>query len=156
MSHPVQLPGFLATLAPLLDHWGYLSVGFLLFIEDFGVPAPGETVLIAASVYAGAGRLNIVAVAVVGFVAAVLGDNVGYAIGRFGGRALVLRFGRYVWLTEERLARAESFFTRHGGRSSSWPGLSGVCARQRASSPGSPGCTGCGFWSSTPWARPCG
>jgi membrane protein DedA with SNARE-associated domain len=116
MSEPVQLPGFLATLAPLLDHWGYLAVGFLIFIEDFGVPAPGETVLIAASVYAGAGRLNIVAVAVVGFVAAVFGDNVGYAIGRFGGRALVLRFGRYVRLTEERLARAESFFPRHGGK----------------------------------------
>ena len=116
MTHPVQLPGFLAALAPLLDRWGYLAVGFLIFVEDFGVPAPGETVLIAASVYAGAGRLNIVAVGVVGFVAAVLGDNVGYAIGRFGGRTLVLRFGRYVRLTEERLARAESFFARHGGK----------------------------------------
>jgi membrane protein DedA with SNARE-associated domain len=116
MSHPVQLPGFLAALAPLLDRWGYLAVGFLIFVEDFGVPAPGETVLIAAAVYAGAGRLNIVAVGVVGFVAAVLGDNTGYAIGRFGGRTLVLRFGRYVRLTEERLARAESFFTRHGGK----------------------------------------
>src|SRR5882757_1887562 len=116
MTHPVQLPGFLAALAPLLDRWGYLAVGFLIFVEDFGVPAPGETVLIAAAVYAGAGRLNIVAVGVVGFVAAVLGDNIGYAIGRFGGRTLVLRFGRYVRLTEERLATAESFFTRHGGK----------------------------------------
>jgi len=116
MSQPVQLPGFLDTLAPLLDHWGYLAVGLLIFVEDFGVPAPGETVLIAASVYAGAGRLNIVAVGVIGFAAAVLGDNVGYAIGRIGGRALVLRFGRYVLLTEERLAGAESFFTRHGGK----------------------------------------
>src|SRR6266567_4317499 len=116
MSQPVQLPGFLAALAPLLDHWGYLAVGFLIFVEDFGVPSPGETVLIAASVYAGAGRLNIVAVGVIGFAAAVLGDNTGYAIGRFGGRTLVLRFGRYVMLTEERLARAESFFSRHGGK----------------------------------------
>jgi membrane protein DedA with SNARE-associated domain len=116
MSHPVKLPGFLETLAPLLNHWGYLAVGFLIFIEDFGVPSPGETVLIAASVYAVAGRLNIVAVGVIGFTAAVLGDNVGYAIGRFGGRTLVLRFGRYVTLTPERLARAESFFTRHGGK----------------------------------------
>ena len=116
MSQPVQLPGFLAALAPLLDHWGYLAVGFLIFIEDFGVPSPGETVLIAASVYAGAGRLNIVAVGVIGFAAAVLGDNLGYAIGRLGGRTLVLRFGRYVLLTPERLDRAESFFTRHGGK----------------------------------------
>jgi membrane protein DedA with SNARE-associated domain len=116
MSQPVPLPGFLASLAPLLDHWGYAAVGFLLFVEDFGVPAPGETVLIAASVYAGAGRLNIVAVALIGFTAAVLGDNVGYLIGRLGGRPLVLRFGRYVRLTEERLDKAESFFTRHGGK----------------------------------------
>ena len=116
MSPPVQLPGFLHTLAPLLDRWGYLAVGLLLFLEDFGIPSPGETVLIAASVYAGAGRLNIVAVGVIGFAAAVLGDNVGYAIGRFGGRTLVLRFGRYVLLTDERLTRAESFFTRHGGK----------------------------------------
>ena len=116
MSAPAQLPGFLQTLAPLLDHWGLLAVAFLLFVEDFGVPAPGETVLIAASVYAGAGRLNIVAVGVIGFVAAVLGDNVGFAIGHFGGRSLVLRYGRYVRLTEERLDKAESFFTRHGGK----------------------------------------
>ncbi|NUP46412.1 MAG: DedA family protein [Catenulispora sp.] len=116
MSAPVPLPGFLNSLAPLLDHWGYLAVGGLLFAEDFGVPAPGETVLIAASVYAGAGRMNIVAVALIAFAAAVLGDNVGYAIGRFGGRTLVLRFGKYVLLTEARLARAEGFFTRHGGK----------------------------------------
>jgi membrane protein DedA with SNARE-associated domain len=83
-------------------------------IEDFGIPVPGETVLIAASVYAGAGRLNVVAVATVGFIAAVIGDNVGFAIGHFGGRRLALRWGRYALLTEERLDRAEGFFERHG------------------------------------------
>lgn len=116
MSAPAQLPGFLETLAPLLDRWGYTAVGFLLFVEDFGVPAPGETVLIAASVYAGAGRLNIWVVGLVAFVAALLGDNVGYLIGRFGGRALVLRYGRYVFITEERLDKAQAFFNRHGGK----------------------------------------
>jgi membrane protein DedA with SNARE-associated domain len=110
------LPGFLGALAPLLDHYGYLAVGGLVLVEDFGVPAPGETVLIAAAVYAGAGQLNIVAVAVIGFVAAVVGDNIGFAIGRFGGRRVVLRFGRYVLLTPRRLDTAESFFTRHGGK----------------------------------------
>jgi membrane protein DedA with SNARE-associated domain len=114
MSQP--LPGFLQALAPLLDRWGYLAVGFLLLVEDFGVPSPGETVLIAASVYAGAGRLNVVAVGLTGFAAAVAGDNIGYAIGRLGGRALALRLGRYILLTEARLARAEDFFTRHGGK----------------------------------------
>jgi membrane protein DedA with SNARE-associated domain len=109
------LPGVLASLAPLLNHYGYLAVGGLVLLEDFGIPVPGETVLIAGAVYAGAGRLNIVAVALIAFAAAVAGDNIGYLIGRFGGRALVLRYGRYVLLTAERLDKAEAFFTRHGG-----------------------------------------
>jgi membrane protein DedA with SNARE-associated domain len=110
------LPGFLGSLAPLLNHYGYLAVGGLVLVEDFGVPAPGETVLIAAAVYAGAGQLNIVAVAVIGFLAAVIGDNIGFAIGHFGGRPLALRLGRYVFLTPTRLDTAERFFTRHGGK----------------------------------------
>jgi membrane protein DedA with SNARE-associated domain len=115
MVAPV-LPGIFAALTPILNSYGYLAVGGLLFLEDFGVPAPGETVLIAAAVYAGAGQLNIALVVLIGFLAAVAGDNVGFAIGHFGGRALVLRFGRYVLLTEDRLAKAEGFFTRHGGK----------------------------------------
>jgi len=110
------LPGIFAALAPILNSYGYLAVGGLLFLEDFGVPAPGETVLIAAAVYAGAGQLNIVLVVLIGFLAAVAGDNVGFTIGHFGGRALVLRFGRYVLLAEDRLAKAEGFFIRHGGK----------------------------------------
>jgi membrane protein DedA with SNARE-associated domain len=115
MSAPV-LPGFLGSLAPLLSHYGYWAVAGLVLVEDFGVPAPGETVLIAAAIYAGAGQLNVVVVGVVGLAAAVIGDNIGYAIGHVGGRPLVLRFGRYVLLTPQRLESAERFFTRHGGK----------------------------------------
>lgn len=110
------LPGFLGSLAPLLNHYGYLAVGGLVLVEDFGVPAPGETILIAAAVYAGAGQLNVVVVALVAFVAAVIGDNIGFVIGHFGGRPLAERLGRYVFLTPARLDKAESFFTRHGGK----------------------------------------
>jgi membrane protein DedA with SNARE-associated domain len=113
---PPHLPGFLGVLSSPLQHYGLWAVILLVFVEDFGVPVPGETVLIAGAVYAGSGGLNIVAVGVLGFVAAVVGDNVGYAIGRFGGHALVLRWGRYVFLTEERLGKAEAFFGRHGGK----------------------------------------
>lgn len=109
------LPGVLASLAPLLNHHGYLAIGGLVLLEDFGIPVPGETVLIAGAVYAGAGRLNIVVVGLVAFAAAVIGDNIGYLIGRHGGRALVLRWGKYVLLTAERLDKAEAFFARHGG-----------------------------------------
>ncbi|GII66038.1 hypothetical protein Skr01_61230 [Sphaerisporangium krabiense] len=111
---PSPLPGPLADLAPLLDRYGYLAVGALIFVEDFGIPVPGETVLIAASVYAGAGRLDVVVVAAVAFAAAVLGDNLGYLIGRTGGRALVHRFGKYVFLPPERFDRVEAFFRRRG------------------------------------------
>lgn len=110
------LPGFLAHMGPVLDHFGYLAVGGFITLEDFGVPVPGETVLIAAAVYAGAGRLSIVAVGLLAVVAAVVGDNIGYAIGLFGGRALVERFGKYVLLTTERLEKAEGFFARNGGK----------------------------------------
>jgi membrane protein DedA with SNARE-associated domain len=109
-----QLPGVFNSLEPALRHYGYLAVGGVLFLEDFGVPVPGGTMLIAAALYAGTGSLNIWLVAVIAVVAAVAGDNVGYAIGHFGGRALIDRFGKYVLLTPERLDKVEAFFRRHG------------------------------------------
>jgi len=112
---PEHLPGALHSLEPTLNHYGYLAVIGLVLIEDFGVPVPGETVLILASVYAGTGRLNIAFVALLAFVGAVVGDNIGYAIGHFGGRPLIQRYGRYIFLTAERIDRATAFFDRHGG-----------------------------------------
>jgi membrane protein DedA with SNARE-associated domain len=113
---PQHLPGVLHSLEPTLNHFGYLAVVGLVLIEDFGVPVPGETVLILAAVYAGTGRLNIVLVALLGFSGALLGDNIGFAIGHFGGRRLAERYGRYVFLTPERLDKATRFFDRHGGK----------------------------------------
>jgi len=113
---PAHLPGVLHSLEPTLNHFGYLAVLALVVLEDFGVPVPGETVLILAAVYAGAGRLNIVLVALVAFCAAILGDNIGFAIGHFGGRPLAERYGRYVFLTPGRLDKATRFFERHGGK----------------------------------------
>lgn len=103
-------------MAPLLDHYGYLAVAALVLLENLGAPVvPGETMLVAGAVYAGTGRLNIVAAGVIATAAAIAGSAGGYVIGRVGGRSLVLRYGRYVRLTEERLATAERFFTSRGG-----------------------------------------
>jgi membrane protein DedA with SNARE-associated domain len=115
-SSSPPLPGFLNALASPLQHYGIWAIGFLVLVEDFGIPVPGETILIAGAIYAGAGKLNVVTVGVVAVIAAIIGDNVGFAIGHFGGRALALRWGRYVFLTEARLDRAEEFFGRHGGK----------------------------------------
>ena len=116
MPPPTELPGFLHGVAPILDRWGYLAVAGLIGVESFGVPAPGQTIMVAAAIYAGAGRLNVFAVGAIAFVAAVLGDNVGYWIGVRGGRRLVHRFGKYILITPERLDRAERFFARRGNR----------------------------------------
>src|SRR6266566_4634012 len=115
-SSPPVLPGFLNALSSPLQHYGVWAIGLLIMLEDFGIPVPGETILIAGAVYAGAGRLNVLAVGVVGFIAAIIGDNIGFAIGHFGGRSLALRWGKYVFLTEERLDKAERFFDAHGGK----------------------------------------
>jgi membrane protein DedA with SNARE-associated domain len=113
---PQHLPGVLHSLEGPLNQFGYLAVAGFVFLEDFGVPVPGETILILGAVYAGTGRLSIVLVGVLGFLAAVLGDNVGFAIGHFGGRPLVERYGRYIFLTPERIDKTTRFFERHGGK----------------------------------------
>jgi membrane protein DedA with SNARE-associated domain len=115
MADP-QLPGVFGDIQPILEHWGYLGVGGMLFLEDFGVPVPGEIMLIAAAVFAGAGQMNIAVVFLVAVIAAVIGDNIGFVVGHFGGRPLAERFGRYVFLTPQRLDRAEEFFNTHGGK----------------------------------------
>ena len=115
MSTPA-LPGIFGAMEPVLNHYGYLAVAALVMLEDFGIPVPGETVVIAAALYAGAGRLNVVLVGVIATLAAIVGDNIGFAIGHFGGRTLALRWGKYVFLTAERLDKAEYFFDHHGGK----------------------------------------
>jgi membrane protein DedA with SNARE-associated domain len=101
-------------LLGVVSRFGYLGVTGIVFIESFGVPAPGETSIIAGSVLAGSGRLNIFVVAVAAFLAAVGGDSIGYVIGRTGGRRLLLRFGKYVGLNERRFTRVEKFMARRG------------------------------------------
>lgn len=111
---PQHIPAIIQSLAPVIDKYGYLAVGGLLLLEDFGIPAPGETVLIAAAFYAGLGQLNIFIVILIGILGAVLGDNIGFAIGNFGGHPLVERFGKYVFIKPEHIQKLEKFFNKHG------------------------------------------
>ena len=100
----------------LIEHYGYLVILFGVMLESTGVPLPGETILIAAGVLVQRGHLDLGDVIVFGILGAVLGDQIGYWVGRGGGRPFVLRWGRYVFITPERLGRAEAFFDRHGGK----------------------------------------
>ncbi len=104
----------LATAHPYIAQYGYGALFGVLFAESFGLPLPGETFLVAASFLAVQGQLNIWLVGLTAWAAAVLGDNVGYAIGRFGGRRLVVRHGARVGISAERLNKAERFFAHYG------------------------------------------
>jgi membrane protein DedA with SNARE-associated domain len=117
-SVAAPLPGFLNSLAGPLDHYGYGAIALLLLLENIGVPVvPGELAMIAGAIFAGTGRagLNVVVVGIVALAASVAGAEIGYLIGRFAGRELVLRYGKYVMIKHHHLDRAEAIVDRYGG-----------------------------------------
>jgi len=119
---------------------GYAGVAILVGIESAGVPVPGETSLIAAAVLASQGHLSLPLVIVVAASAAIVGDNVGYLIGRRGGRWLLTQPGRWERSRTRLLERGEVFFARHGAKpSSSAAGFLGSASPL----PGSQARTGC-------------
>src|SRR5256714_3422895 len=107
----------LAALVSIPSHLGYWALAGFVGIETMGVPVPGETALIAASLLAADGRLSIVIVIAVAAAAAIVGDNVGFWIGRRYGRRLVAwEGGPYPEKRRELLDRGQAFFDRHGGK----------------------------------------
>jgi membrane protein DedA with SNARE-associated domain len=101
----------------LLANYGYIAVFVLPLLESTGLPVPGETMLLTASVYAATtGRLNIALVITAAAAGAIIGDNFGYLVGRKGGRALVTRYGRYIRVSVDHLRVGERFFARHGDK----------------------------------------
>jgi membrane protein DedA with SNARE-associated domain len=103
-------------LASIVDvsHIGYPVLFLLVMAESGGVPVPGETALIAGALLASQGRLKIELVILIAAAAAIVGDNIGYLIGRKGGRWLLERPGRFYRQRREVLATGEPFFERHG------------------------------------------
>ena len=100
----------------LFARYGYAVVFFGVFLENTGLPVPGETALLAGAALARSGRLSLPWVIVTAITGAILGDNLGFLIGRRGGRALVERFGPRVGLSRARLLQFDRFFDRHGAK----------------------------------------
>ena len=101
-------------LLDLFARYGYAVVFGGVFLENTGLPVPGETALLAGAALAHFGQLSLGWVIVTAIAAAILGDNLGFLIGRHGGRRLAERHGWRVGLTPERLVEFDQFFQRHG------------------------------------------
>src|ERR687886_5597 len=106
----------LALLLHVPTNLGYVALAGLVGFETMGVPLPGETALIAAGILASEGHLEIELVIVVAAAAAIVGDNVGFLIGRRGGRKLLELPGPLAHHRQRVLERGEAVFRRHGGK----------------------------------------
>lgn len=104
-------------LMPLFSSWGYVIVFAGIFLESIfltGWIAPGSTVLLLGSFYAAQGQLNIVSTAVIGVLAAFLGDNVGFFLGARYGKRLLDKYRDHKRMYEG-LEKTQSYFRRYGG-----------------------------------------
>ncbi|HVS83195.1 MAG TPA: DedA family protein [Pyrinomonadaceae bacterium] len=111
---------FLHNSLQLIEHYmlvyGYWAVFFGVMLENAGVPVPGETILLIAGYYAATGEFHLPLVMLVAATGAVVGDNIGFAIGHHYGRGFLLRVGRFFFLTPKRLEHMENYFESHGNK----------------------------------------
>ena len=99
-----------------VQQFGYWAVLAIVGLESIGIPLPGETTLIGAALYAGATHnLQIVWVIAAAATGAIIGDNIAYLLGHWGGYRLLVRYGRYVGLDQRKVKVAHHLFARYGG-----------------------------------------
>ena len=114
-----NLQGLLEDVSNALGAWTYLLVGLLAFLETgafIGLVVPGETVMLIGGAVAGQGAVDIYLLIAIGWFAAWLGDTTSFYVGRRLGRGFVMRHGPRVGISEQRFARVEDYFQRHGGK----------------------------------------
>lgn len=98
----------------LLAQYGYVTVALLVAAEGLGIPLPGETALIAGAALSAHGHLSLPWVIVTAIIGVAAGGTGGYWIGRTGGQAVIVRYGKWVGIKEGELNYARGFFKRHG------------------------------------------
>jgi membrane protein DedA with SNARE-associated domain len=98
--------------------YGYWAVFFGVMLENAGLPVPGETILLVGGYFAASrpDQFNIIRVMLTAATGAVIGDNIGFAIGHHYGRGFLLRVGRYFFLTPKRFESMEKYFESHGNK----------------------------------------
>jgi membrane protein DedA with SNARE-associated domain len=101
-------------LQSFVQHEGYLALFILMVLESTCIPIPSEAIVPYAGYLSHQGQLNLLSVILVATVANVVGGYIAYLIGHYGGRAFVLKYGRFVLLNRHHLERAENWFQRYG------------------------------------------
>jgi membrane protein DedA with SNARE-associated domain len=105
------------TLDTLLSNYGYAAVGLFVMIESLGIPFPGETMVITAALYAGlTHKLSVWGIWPAASAGAIIGDNIGYGIGHWGGYRILLRYGSKIRLDQAKLKVGKLVFAQHGGK----------------------------------------
>lgn len=110
-----EIQYFINLLGPYIHTFGYLVAFFGMMLENAGIPVPAETALIVLAFFAGQGSLKIWLLIPIAIIGDITGDSLGYVIGRFGGRPLIKKFGRYIRIDKKRMNAAESLFKKRGG-----------------------------------------
>jgi membrane protein DedA with SNARE-associated domain len=105
---------FFGGVEHIIHDYGYLAVSGGLVLENFGLPVPGETLLISGAIAAAHGTLDITVLLLLAWASAVIGQTIGWAIGYWGGHRLMARHGGRVGITADKLARVERLFDRYG------------------------------------------
>src|ERR1044071_2924740 len=110
--------GVIEFLQGALESYGYIIVFLAIMIESMGVPFPGETMLLIAAAVCGTAGSSLSIVGVISSAAggAIVGDSLGYWIGREGGRKVIKKYGKFVGLTDDRYAKAQEYLKKHGGK----------------------------------------
>jgi len=103
-------------LTHLIATYGYLAIAVIIGLESMGLPLPSESALVLAALYASRHDHNIAGVVAAAATGAILGDNIGYWIGREFGYRLLLRYGGYIGLSASKIKLGQYLFLRHGGK----------------------------------------
>ncbi len=97
----------------VIHHYGYIGVFFMLFMENLGVPFPAETTLTISGIEWTQGVFKLIPLLLSASLGNILGSTIAYGIGRFLGRPVIVRFGKYIGITNERLDRANATFAKY-------------------------------------------
>src|SRR3989344_6574720 len=100
-----------------ISSWGYVGVGALMAIESACIPLPSEIIAPFAGYLAFTGRFNLFGIAIAGGVGSMVGSFITYEIGKYGGRPIVERYGKYVLISKRDLDMADRFFAKYGNLS---------------------------------------